>query len=147
MHVRARYYEVETGRFVQKDQRSGNINRPQSLHPYVYCENNPVNCVDPDGNVSHPVKWIVWVGVVTIIAGVVSGIIADELSEFFNLPGADHLVIGEIAFIGALFAPPPVKIFVILWFIVAEMTIAITDAFEARWGDVDLIIPSPGISY
>jgi len=111
------------------------------LHYYAYCENNPVNCVDPKGTV----PWLA-VGAAIILTGIISGIIADELSEFFNAPGGDHLVVGEIGIGASIIAPSHIKL-VLIWLIVTELTIAITDAFEAFFGDVDLIFQSPGIAH
>ncbi|MBI4743532.1 MAG: RHS repeat-associated core domain-containing protein [Actinobacteria bacterium] len=45
----ARYYDSEIGRFITKDPDGGDVTDPQSLNPYVYVRNNPVNLVDPDG--------------------------------------------------------------------------------------------------
>ena len=49
MHVGARYYEFETGRWVQKDPELGKIYLPQTLHLYVYTVNIPQNLVDFKG--------------------------------------------------------------------------------------------------
>ena len=49
LHVGARYYEVETGRWVQKDKWLGSIVTSQSLNCYAYCMMNPVVFVDPAG--------------------------------------------------------------------------------------------------
>ncbi|MER3502199.1 MAG: hypothetical protein C4295_12185, partial [Candidatus Fervidibacterota bacterium] len=46
MHVGARYYEVETGRWVQKDKI---ISLHSSLNYYLYVINNPINLIDPSG--------------------------------------------------------------------------------------------------
>jgi len=49
LYLRARWYQPTTGRFTQRDVwREGNL-RPQSLHLYVYVENNAVNLTDPTG--------------------------------------------------------------------------------------------------
>ncbi len=45
----ARYYDSEIGRFITKDPDGGDVTDPQSLNPYVYVRNNPVNLVDPEG--------------------------------------------------------------------------------------------------
>lgn len=62
----ARYYDPETGRFLQEDREApGQVRvqggrvvvikpsapsmRPQRLNPYVYVTNNPINLVDPYG--------------------------------------------------------------------------------------------------
>lgn len=63
--LRARYYNPSIGRFISRDpilvpiQMGGYvgwilphlnlIHRPQSLHPYVYVHNNPINFADPRG--------------------------------------------------------------------------------------------------
>ena len=49
MHVGARYYDAQVGRFTSRD-------TVLSEHPYAYCEHDPVNRVDPDGHKSE-LKW------------------------------------------------------------------------------------------
>jgi RHS repeat-associated protein len=48
-HLRARYYNMLTGRFETMDPKLGNILNPGTLHRYVYAKNNPVNALDPSG--------------------------------------------------------------------------------------------------
>ena len=48
---RARYYDASTGRFVSRDPFEGFNDRPISLHDYLYTSNNPVNGIDPSGEV------------------------------------------------------------------------------------------------
>jgi RHS repeat-associated protein len=43
MHVGARYYDAEGGRFITRD-------TVLSEHPYLYCEHEPVSRVDPSGD-------------------------------------------------------------------------------------------------
>jgi len=50
-YYKARYYDLETGRFLTQDKWSGDIRRPQSLNKYVYCGNNPLRYADPSGNI------------------------------------------------------------------------------------------------
>jgi uncharacterized protein RhaS with RHS repeats len=59
----ARYYDSEIGRFITKDPDGGDATDPQSLNPYVYVRNNPVNLVDPDGR-------LVWATPVGVVVGV-----------------------------------------------------------------------------
>jgi RHS repeat-associated protein len=47
---RARYLNVNTGRFWSRDAFEGNSLDPLSLHKYLYAEGNPVDQVDPSGN-------------------------------------------------------------------------------------------------
>ena len=42
-------YDTSTGRFNQMDPFSGRKEEPQSLHKYAYCQNDPINKVDPTG--------------------------------------------------------------------------------------------------
>ncbi|GBF32467.1 cell wall-associated protein [Desulfocucumis palustris] len=45
----ARYYNPEIGRFITNDTYRGNIYEPWTQNLYTYCNNNPVNYVDPTG--------------------------------------------------------------------------------------------------
>lgn len=47
--MRARYYDVTTGRFLNKDLVPGHIRNPQSLNRYAYVKNNPITRIDPLG--------------------------------------------------------------------------------------------------
>jgi RHS repeat-associated protein len=49
-HLRARYYNVLTGRFETMDPYKGTILDPGSLHKYVFVRNNAVNATDPTGH-------------------------------------------------------------------------------------------------
>ncbi|MCK4396829.1 RHS repeat-associated core domain-containing protein [candidate division WOR-3 bacterium] len=50
----ARYYDKSIGRWITLDPKSHpsglRLKHPQSLNPYVYCWNNPLNRIDKDGN-------------------------------------------------------------------------------------------------
>jgi RHS repeat-associated protein len=46
---RARYLEVNRGRFWTQDEFEGVNEDPQSLHKYLYAHNDPVNKLDPSG--------------------------------------------------------------------------------------------------
>lgn len=49
LYLRARYYDPSTGRFMSKDPVSPVLVQPQSMNPYQYAYNNPVNLSDPSG--------------------------------------------------------------------------------------------------
>ena len=48
-YLRARYYDPGVGRFLSMDPFPGTEFSPITLHPYLYCQNNPVMFVDPSG--------------------------------------------------------------------------------------------------
>ena len=49
--MRARYYDPTSGRFVSRDPFPGLMRLPQTLNPYAYVTNNPVNLIDPSGEI------------------------------------------------------------------------------------------------
>ena len=48
-YLRARLYNPQTGRFASLDPFSGINSDPQSLHKYLYVNNNTINSIDPSG--------------------------------------------------------------------------------------------------
>jgi RHS repeat-associated protein len=48
-YLRARYLDVNTGRFFATDPFSGVIRQPNTLHKFIYTGNNPTNFIDPSG--------------------------------------------------------------------------------------------------
>lgn len=48
-YLRARYYDQDSGRFNRLDPFNGNSEEPQSLHKYTYVHCDPVNGIDPTG--------------------------------------------------------------------------------------------------
>ncbi len=48
-YIRARYYDAQIGRFINKDPKMGNDQDGQSLNRYAYAQNNPVRFVDVSG--------------------------------------------------------------------------------------------------
>jgi RHS repeat-associated protein len=51
-YVRARYYDPRTGRFLSRDPAEGQLETPESFHPYVFANNNPRLFRDPAGRFS-----------------------------------------------------------------------------------------------
>ena len=51
-YLRARMYDPYLGRFTSRDPVKGKFKHPLTLHKYLYCLNNPVNRIDPDGRFS-----------------------------------------------------------------------------------------------
>jgi hypothetical protein len=52
MYLRQRYYDPATGRFNRLDPFFGNLDDPQSLHKYLYTHADPVNGIDPSGEMT-----------------------------------------------------------------------------------------------
>jgi len=48
-YLNARWYDPVILRFTGRDPVRGDFREPLTLHPYLYCMNNSVNCVDPEG--------------------------------------------------------------------------------------------------
>ena len=51
-YLRARYYDQDNGRFNRLDPFEGNSEDPQSLHKYAYAHCDPINGIDPSGNMN-----------------------------------------------------------------------------------------------
>jgi RHS repeat-associated protein len=51
-YLRARYYDPATGRFNRLDPFFGNLNDPLSLHKYLYTHADPIQGVDPSGELA-----------------------------------------------------------------------------------------------
>ena len=51
-YLRARYYSPKTGTFNRIDPFAGNNQDPQSLHKYLYAHANPINNIDPSGEMT-----------------------------------------------------------------------------------------------
>jgi len=49
-HLRARYYNMLTGRFQTMDPLAGSVADPRTLHKYLYAAGNPINLIDPTGH-------------------------------------------------------------------------------------------------
>lgn len=51
-YFKARFYDPDTGRFLNQDPYLGDVNTPPSLHRYLYAYANPLIYTDPDGNIA-----------------------------------------------------------------------------------------------
>jgi large repetitive protein len=72
VHLRARDYSPEQGRFLTRDPFSGVLTDPTSLHRYQYGHSNPISNTDPTGEVTLSEQAIVG----AVIGGLSSGISA-----------------------------------------------------------------------
>ena len=71
-YLRSRYYFPATGTFNRLDPFQGNLQDPQSLHKYLYAHCNPVNNIDPSGEITIP--QIIFAGIIAAILGVLLGL-------------------------------------------------------------------------
>jgi RHS repeat-associated protein len=51
VYLRARYYNPALGRFLTQDSLIPDVTNSQALNPYAYVYNDPINLVDPSGNI------------------------------------------------------------------------------------------------
>lgn len=80
IHLRARYYAPDQGRFFQQDPWEGDPYSPSSLNPYEYVKNNPVLYTDPSGNcIFAGVDTMICLALAGATAGFAAGIIGGAL--------------------------------------------------------------------
>ncbi|MGE5415470.1 MAG: RHS repeat-associated core domain-containing protein [Acidobacteriota bacterium] len=48
-YLRARYYHPELGRFLSRDMLIGQVKNPGTLNLFAYCNDDPINGIDPNG--------------------------------------------------------------------------------------------------
>jgi len=56
LYLRARYYDPDIGRFTSRDWLPGVESIPQTLNRYPYVRNNPVNAIDPSGELEETIR-------------------------------------------------------------------------------------------
>lgn len=66
-YLRARYYDANSGRFNRLDPFAGNSEDPQSLHKYAYAHCDPVNGIDPTGQITL-IELVITIVVIAIVA-------------------------------------------------------------------------------
>ncbi len=76
----ARYYAPKLGRFITADTIVQDPYNPQTLNRYSYCNNNPINLVDPTGH-----SWLKkhWKTAVTIAVGIVVGVMTAGIGSAY----------------------------------------------------------------
>ncbi len=98
-YLQSRYYDPDTSRFINADipEFIGFSGTNLGCDPFAYCENNPVNMVDPTGHLAVETMLLISLG-----AGIAIGLW--ELSkqkkkkEYKTAPGAGKMLMGVIAF-------------------------------------------------
>ena len=90
VYLRARYYNPSNGRFLSVDPFGGFIDIPVTLHNYLYTNDNPVNFVDPSGEVG--LFAVLFLSVIPVTIAIVDSIRVCEFGEdplFGFLPPSD----------------------------------------------------------
>ena len=75
-YLRARQYNPYLGRFTSRDPVRGKFREPLTLHRYLYCSNDPINRIDPDGEFATAFALRLIVG--GIVGGVTSSLSAED---------------------------------------------------------------------
>ena len=86
-HLRARDYDPQTGRFISMDEHPGSQRIPLSLNKYLYGNADPVNHIDPSGNMG-----LANVGISINLSSVMSNF-ATVLSMFSRIENAIDSVV------------------------------------------------------
>ncbi len=69
-YYRARYYDPNIGRFIQRDPHPGVIGQPVTHNSkFIYGNNSPTNFVDPSGQLA----WFIAIPLMSALAGAISG--------------------------------------------------------------------------
>ena len=110
-YLNSRYYDPATCRFINADSQL-NTNSLLGYNQYAYCENNPVNRIDPTGHAAegllalwasslNPVGWIVAAVVVAVVVTVVvyaacrlveetAEVVKDTVEKIDNIVNAEN---------------------------------------------------------
>ncbi|MBN2136392.1 MAG: RHS repeat-associated core domain-containing protein, partial [Sedimentisphaerales bacterium] len=82
-HLRARQYNPKLARFTARDPVFGDFQQPLTLHKYLYCQNNPINGVDPLG------EWAVVIGG-SLSGNAQPGLLLNTLTKGFGIMGYSY---------------------------------------------------------
>jgi len=93
-YLRARYYNLKTGRFVNRDPSNGIITDPKTLHKYLYADGDPVNLSDPTGRagegVMNPpykpgaIEYALVIGLISLEAAKSSPLVTDAIKCIYH---------------------------------------------------------------
>jgi len=100
-------YDPALGRLTAYDPVKGKYNNPLSLHPYLYCQNDSVNRIDPTGKTFWNVFSSLSAGIAVrsaAILAMVEGINRDS-NRLFNIGLQMHHLIVPAMYLGAALGP------------------------------------------
>jgi RHS repeat-associated protein len=87
-YLRARYYDVDTGRFASRDPLLGTLSKPSTLNSYLYALADPINIVDPSGAQGLE-EGLVAVGIQSFLVGQLGGGIQQFVAADGTISAAD----------------------------------------------------------
>lgn len=110
LYYRARTYDATTGRFTSVDPASGILAQPETLHPYVYAKNDPVDLRDPSGEAYYndeflPVADHWFITLFGFGLSLFSGLLSAGTNQLGNYISYMQLYDGMIASLMDLFTP------------------------------------------
>ena len=102
-HLRGRDYSPQLARLRSRDPQWGSHRQPRTLHPYLYCLNDPVNRSDPSGRSSFTLGSMTAIGIgLTMLSANVANAPA---SKYGHIPDDSEIMVrdmfGCIVFSGA----------------------------------------------
>ena len=81
-YLNSRYYDPETGRFINADVYASTGDSSIACNMFAYCSNNPVNAVDPSGNIANTT--------IILIASIIVGVAVTATTAYeMQKSGAD----------------------------------------------------------
>lgn len=97
LYLRARYYNVASGRFQSRDTWGGDANSPMSMNRWNYVEGNPVNQVDPTGLTPSKLGYLEGISVISPGFGVaiISG--SEIVYDYATMTRARFNYLGDIS--------------------------------------------------
>jgi len=86
-YLRARQYDPHISRFTARDPIRGKFEEPMTLHVYLYCQNDPINRIDPFGLLYTPAggphyDWVQTQGIIAHATLAASGGLGNAVEAF-----------------------------------------------------------------
>ncbi|MCJ7691946.1 MAG: RHS repeat-associated core domain-containing protein, partial [Sedimentisphaerales bacterium] len=103
-YLRARMYDPYISRFTSRDPATGNFGNPSTLHKYLYCNNDPINHVDPNGRLALNLLNPILTGAALYFHGINLAVYAASSFEnwkFFDLAYVTHMFMSPAMTIAA----------------------------------------------
>ena len=142
-YLRARYMNPASGRFLTSDSAEGSRFEPQSLHKYVYAQNDPTDRVDPSGQMSFLSISLTLVTLTTLMLSGYAGVMVAH-HAFSRLPPNPFMRMPDAAVLGVSASVSFTKLLLNRFGLVNPVAISLALALVLveGVGGIDFIIPS-----